>query len=79
MKLKEKNKAFENFIMQGDTALGDMIDIKGGECDLIKEGLLNKSYKELLEMLVKVKKISYTEAEKLKKEQIVEELFNMAR
>ena len=58
----------EKFLSQGDKGLGNSIEIIDGEEKLIRDGLLDKSREELMEMAKD--KPSYKED--LSKEQLVE-------
>lgn len=69
-KLKEK----ETFIMQGENVMGSKIDIIEGENELISDGLEQKNVKDLIEMVVKLKHLSYNDARKMKKEELINRL-----
>lgn len=50
------------------------LDMVQAENNLIKDGLEHKTVKELVEMVVKLKNISYKEAKKMKKEELINKL-----
>ena len=66
--------AKENFIKKDEYEMGKNIDINKGEDELIFEGLENKTVKELVEMVVKLRHLSYKDARKLRKEELIDRL-----
>ncbi len=66
-----KNNAKEDFIKKDELEMGKNIDIIEGEDKLILEGLEKKTVKELIEMVVKLKHLSYKDARKLRKEELI--------
>lgn len=69
-------ETIEKTLMQDESGLAENIEIIKSEEKLIQDGLEQKTVKELIEMVVKLKHLSYKDAKKLKKDELIEKLKN---
>ncbi|MDE6357268.1 MAG: hypothetical protein K2L15_01615, partial [Eubacteriales bacterium] len=69
-------ETIEKTIMQDESGLAENVEIIKSEENLIQDGLEQKTVKELIEMVVKLKHLSYKDAKKLKKDELIEKLKN---
>lgn len=64
----------EPVITQTEAPINQNIEILESEKKLIEDGLEQKTVKELVEMVVKLKHLTYKEAKKLKKDELINKL-----
>lgn len=64
----------ETFIKKDEENMGKNMDILKGEENLILNGLEKKTVKELIEMVVNLKHLSYKDAKKMRKEELIDRL-----